>query len=51
MMAALLGLLLWSVHARYPMLHFEVVHDMVKGTYGNRNHMAGFLMLVLVWTP
>lgn len=44
---ALLGLALWSLKARYPMLHYEVVHDMVKGTYGNRNHMAGFLVLVM----
>lgn len=44
---ALLGLLLWSMGARYTLMHFEVTHDMVKGTFGNRNHMAGFLVLCL----
>jgi O-antigen ligase len=44
---ALLGLFLWSTQARYTLLHFEVTHEMVKGTFGNRNHLAGFLMLVL----
>lgn len=44
---ALLGLLLWSVKAKYLMLHFEVLHDQVKGTFGNRNHMANYLMLTL----
>lgn len=44
---ALLGLFLWSTQARYSFLHFGVSHDVVKGTFGNRNHLAGFLMLVL----
>ncbi len=44
---ALLGLLLWSSGARYTLMHFEVTHEMVKGTFGNRNHMAGFLVLCL----
>jgi hypothetical protein len=44
---ALLGLLLWSTGARYTLLHFEVTHETVKGTFGNRNHLAGFLVLCL----
>ncbi len=44
---ALLGLFLWSTQARYTLLYFDVSHDMVKGTFGNRNHAAGFFMLVL----
>ncbi|MBT9550639.1 MAG: O-antigen ligase family protein [Hydrogenophaga sp.] len=44
---ALLGLLLWSAQARYPFLYFDVSHAEVKGSFGNRNHMAGFLVLVL----
>ncbi len=44
---ALLALFLWSVKARYQWLHFEVQHDVAKGTFGNRNHLANFLMLVL----
>lgn len=44
---ALLALMLWSVQARYSVLFFEVQHDVAKGSFGNRNHLAGFLMLVL----
>jgi len=44
---ALLGLFLWSTQAQYALLHFSVTHDVVKGSFGNRNHLAGFLMMVL----
>jgi len=44
---AVLALFLWSVQARYQFLYFDVLHDVAKGTFGNRNHLAGFLMLLL----
>lgn len=44
---ALLAVFLWSVQARYTVLHFNVVHLNALGTFGNRNHLAGFLVMVL----
>lgn len=44
---ALLALLLWSAQARYPFLYFEVEHSVTKGSFGNRNHFAGFIGLCL----
>lgn len=44
---AVLALFLWSIQARYTVLFYELQHDVAKGTFGNRNHLAGFLMLVL----
>lgn len=44
---AVLALFLWSVQARYTFLYFDVSHANAMGTFGNRNHLAGFLVLVL----
>jgi O-antigen ligase len=47
LLQALLALLLWSQQARYTLLYTEVFHDVAKGTYINRNHLAGYLVLNL----
>ena len=44
---ALLAVFLWSVQARYTFLHFNLAHTHAMGTFGNRNHLAGFLVMVL----
>ena len=44
---AVLALFLWSVQARYTLLYFDVSHANAMGTFGNRNHLAGFLVMVL----
>jgi len=44
---AMVAVFLWSVQARYPFLYFDVSHSHAMGTFGNRNHLAGFLVVVL----
>ncbi len=42
-----LGVLLWSVHAKYRIFYSAVAHGDLIGTYVNRNHLAGYLCMCL----
>lgn len=47
LLQALVGVVLFSLGARYPLFFFDVVHANVLGTYGNRNHFAGYMEICL----
>lgn len=44
---AIVGVFLFSVGAKYRIFFFDVVHGNVLGTYGNRNHFAGYMEICL----
>ncbi|MFM6986515.1 MAG: O-antigen ligase family protein [Hydrogenophaga sp.] len=47
LLQALLALLLWSAQARYTLLYTELTHHVAQGSFVNRNHLAGYLVLNL----
>lgn len=44
---AIIGVLLFSAGASYKIFYFEVIHSQVMGTFGNRNHFAGYMEICL----
>lgn len=44
---AVVGAILFSIGAHYWIFHFEMTHAYVIGTYVNKNHMAGYLVMCL----
>lgn len=44
---AIVGVFLFSVGAKYRIFFFDVAHSNVTGTYGNRNHFAGYMEMCL----
>lgn len=44
---AVIGVVLYSAGAHYRLFFFDVNHDFVTGTFGNRNHLAGYLEMCL----
>lgn len=47
LLQALIGIFLYSVRAKYQIFFYDVVHQNVLGTYGNRNHFAGYMEMCL----
>lgn len=44
---AVVGVALYSAAVRYRLFYFDIGHDFVHGSFGNRNHLAGYLELCL----
>ena len=44
---ALLGIVLFSMNARYQLFHVEIKHENVIGSFVNRNHFAGYMEMTL----
>lgn len=44
---AILGVILFGMHAKYTIFDDELVHDVAQGSFGNRNHFASYLVLSL----
>ena len=47
LLQALVGVALFSVRAKYQIFFYDLHHHNVLGTYGNRNHMAGYMEMCL----
>lgn len=47
LLQALIGVALFSLRAKYQIFFYDVLHQNVLGTYGNRNHFAGYMEICL----
>ena len=47
LLQAIIGVLLFSTVAQYRVFYFDVLHDVTLGTFGNRNHFAGYMEICL----